>query len=121
MGGLLCLQSSRVLPHELLQLGDLAENPADQIFADEVTITASIGVVGGKLITKGLWDKLGVNWVPYKRGARADFFNSVRRFNDKELEVLERYMREVYEVFKGRADRSRWRRAGRAPSDRGAP
>jgi protease-4 len=80
---------------------------ADRIFADESTITASIGVVGGKLITKGLWDKLGVSWVSYKRGARADFFNSVRHFNDDERELLEHYMRDVYEVFKGHVARGR--------------
>ncbi|UCC99617.1 MAG: signal peptide peptidase SppA, partial [Phycisphaerales bacterium] len=92
----------------IVSMGDVAGSggyyvscAADTIFADEVTITASIGVVGGKLITRGLWDKLGVNWVPYKRGARADFFSSERRFNDDERELLERYMREVYEVFKG--------------------
>jgi protease-4 len=73
---------------------------ADTIFADQTTITASIGVVGGKLITKGLWDKLGIDWVPYKRGARGDIFNSNRRYNDDERALIERYMREVYEVFK---------------------
>lgn len=92
----------------IVSMGDIAGSggyyvscAADTIFADEVTITASIGVVGGKLITKGLWDKLGVNWVPYQRGARADFFNSNRPFNEDERALLERYMREVYEVFKG--------------------
>jgi len=98
----------------IVSMGDVAGSggyyvscAADAIFADEATITASIGVVGGKLITKGLWDKLGVNWVPYKRGARADLFNSVRRFNDNERELLERYMREVYEVFKGQVAEGR--------------
>lgn len=80
---------------------------ADTIFADKVTITASIGVVGGKLITKSMWDKLGINWVPYKRGARADIFNSDRPFNDDEHDVLERYMREVYDVFKGHVVKGR--------------
>jgi protease-4 len=83
---------------------------AETIFADEVTITASIGVVGGKLITKGMWDKLGINWFPYKRGARADIFNSDRPFDDDERELFIRYMREVYDVFKshvvdGRGDK----------------
>lgn len=74
---------------------------ADAIFADEATITASIGVVGGKLITTGLWDKLGVNWVGHKRGANADIFTSSRRFDDGQRKVLEDYMEKVYEVFKG--------------------
>jgi protease-4 len=48
-----------------------------------------------------MWDKLGINWVPYKRGARGDIFNSNRCYNDDEHALLERYMRDVYEVFKG--------------------
>ena len=98
----------------IVSMGDVAGSggyyvscAADAIFADEVTITASIGVVGGKLITKGLWGKLGINWVPYQRGARADIFNSDRPFNDDERELLERYMRTVYEVFKGHVAKGR--------------
>jgi protease-4 len=80
---------------------------ADTIFADRVTITASIGVAGGKLITKGMWDKLGINWIPYKRGAHGDIFNSNRYYNDDERALLERYMRDVYEVFKGHVVKGR--------------
>jgi protease-4 len=80
---------------------------ADTIFADRATITASIGVAGGKLMTKGMWDKLGINWVPYQRGARADIFTSSRPFNDDERALLERYMQDVYEVFKGHVVKGR--------------
>jgi protease-4 len=80
---------------------------ADTIFADKVTVTASIGVVGGKLISKGMWDKLGINWVSYKRGARADIFNSDRPFNDDERDLVKGYMRDVYEVFKGHVTKGR--------------
>ena len=80
---------------------------ADTIFADQATITASIGVVGGKLITKSMWEKLGINWVPYKRGAHGDLFNSRRPYEDEERALLEGYMREVYEVFKGHVAKGR--------------
>jgi protease-4 len=80
---------------------------AETIFADQTTITASIGVAGGKLITKGMWDKLGINWVPYKRGDRGDIFNSNQRYNEDERALLERYMREIYEVFKGHVVKGR--------------
>jgi len=92
----------------IVSMGDVAGSGgyyiacgADAIFADEATITASIGVVGGKLITAGLWDKLGVNWVGHKRGANADLFSSSRSFDDNQRKVLEDYMQKVYEVFKG--------------------
>jgi protease-4 len=99
------IQGSKPL---IVSMGDVAGSggyyiscAADAIFADEVTITASIGVVGGKLVTTGMWDKLGVNWVGYKRGANSDLFNSSRRFDDSQREVLADYMEAVYEVFKG--------------------
>src|SRR5262249_30223053 len=36
--------------------------PADRIVAQPGTITGSIGVFGGKMLTGGFWDKLGVTW-----------------------------------------------------------
>jgi protease-4 len=92
----------------IVSMGDVAGSggyyiacKADAIFADEATVTASIGVVGGKLITSDLWDKLGVNWVGHKRGANADLFSSSRAFDESQRKVLEGYMQKVYEVFKG--------------------
>jgi protease-4 len=92
----------------IVSMGDVAGSggyyvscAADAIFADEATITASIGVVGGKLVTKGLWDKLGINWVGYKRGANADIFSGNRPFDDAQRQLLEDYMGQVYETFKG--------------------
>jgi len=102
--------SHQVQAHKplIVSMGDVAGSggyyiscAADTIFADAVTTTASIGVVGGKLVTTGMWDKLGVNWVGYKRGANSDLFNSSRRFDDSQRELLADYMQTVYEVFKG--------------------
>lgn len=101
----------------VVSMGDVAASggyyiscAAETIFADEVTVTASIGVVGGKLVTADLWNKLGVNWVGYQRGANADIFNSDRPFDDPQRQVLQRYMQTVYDVFKthvaeGRGDK----------------
>lgn len=80
---------------------------AEAIFADTVTVTASIGVVGGKLVTAEMWDKLGVNWVGYKRGANADIFNSERPFDEPQRQLLERYMQDVYDVFKAHVAKGR--------------
>jgi protease-4 len=73
---------------------------ADSIFADRTTITASVGAIGGKFITTGMWDKLGVNWVGYKRGENADLFNSARRWDQLQRAKIEQYMEKVYSVFK---------------------
>jgi protease-4 len=80
---------------------------ADKIFADEVTVTASIGVVGGKLITADMWDKLGVNWVGYSRGANADFLSSLKPFDDSQKQKLEDYMQKIYDVFKDHVAKGR--------------
>ncbi len=98
----------------IVSMGDVAGSGgyyvscgADTIFADEATITASIGVVGGKLVTTGLWDKLGVNWVGYKRGANADLLSSARPFSDSQRQVIQNYMQQVYETFKGHVVKGR--------------
>ncbi len=80
---------------------------ADAIFADEATITASIGVVGGKLVTEDLWNKLGINWVGYKRGANADIFSDAEPFSDAQRQVLQQYMQKIYDVFTGHVAQGR--------------
>ncbi|MCH9021367.1 MAG: S49 family peptidase [Planctomycetes bacterium] len=55
--------------------------------------------MGGKLITTGLWDKLGVSWVEYKRGRNADLLNTSRPFNDRQRARMEGLMYEIYRVF----------------------
>ncbi len=74
---------------------------ADAIFADESTITASIGVVGGKIVTSDMWDKIGVNWVSYQRGANADMLASDNAFTEAQRQHITEWMTEVYDVFKG--------------------
>ncbi|MHC4482273.1 MAG: signal peptide peptidase SppA [Planctomycetota bacterium] len=73
---------------------------ADAIFANGTTITASIGVVGGKFVTTEMWNKLGVNWVGYKRGANADLLSSARRFDEGQRARINDLMEKIYKVFK---------------------
>jgi protease-4 len=98
----------------IVSMGNLAASggyyvscAADTIFADETTITASIGVVGGKLITTGMWDKLGVNWVPYQRGANADLMSSSNKFDESQRKHIHDWMDEIYGVFKGHVTKHR--------------
>ncbi len=83
---------------------------ADEIYADRMTITASIGVVGGKLVTQGLWSKLGINWVGYARGENADLFSTEHLFTENQRAIFREWMADRYEVFKklvveGRGDK----------------
>ena len=74
---------------------------ADTIFADSSTITGSIGVVGGKLATTGMWSKIGITWHSSKRGANADMLSSEDVFTDQQRKRLQALMDEIYAAFKG--------------------
>jgi protease-4 len=74
---------------------------ADTIFADSSTITGSIGVVVGKLVTTEMWNRVGVTWKPYQRGASAAILSSAASFSPPERERIQGWMNDVYDVFKG--------------------
>jgi protease-4 len=85
--------------------------PGDVIFANPSTITASIGVVGGKPILRGLFEeKLGITTVPYTRGKHADMMSTMRPWDDSEQKWLRTYLDEVYDQFKDRIRTSRGQR-----------
>ena len=56
----------------------------DHIFADPSAIVGSIGVVGGKFVTKGLYDKLGLTTESFTKGRNADLFSSNKPFDDRQ-------------------------------------
>ncbi len=71
------------------------------IFADSSTITGSIGVVSGKFATTDMWNKVGISWDAVQRGANADMLSSAAVFTDGQRKLMQGWMDEVYEVFKG--------------------
>ena len=73
---------------------------ADTIFASEGTITGSIGVVGGKIVTTGGWNKLGINWSSHHRGENALILSSSAPFTPGQREKMQSYMTTIYETFK---------------------
>jgi protease-4 len=72
------------------------------IFADPATLTGSIGVVGGKLVTKGLWDWAGVNFYTKSYGKNADLFSTHKQFTEQQRETFRSHMSKVYKAFKDR-------------------
>ena len=91
----------------IVSMGDVAGSggyyvtcASDTIFADDATITASIGVVGGKLVTTDMWNKIGVNWHPYARGANANLLSSDTDFTDAQRQAMQTWMNDIYGVFK---------------------
>ncbi len=73
---------------------------SDTIIADQSTITGSIGVVGGKLATGGLWNKIGINWKAYSRGANAAILSTSQPFTEAQRTRMQAWMDEIYGVFK---------------------
>jgi protease-4 len=73
---------------------------ADTIFVDSATITASIGVVSGKFATTDMWNKIGITWKAYKRGANAGLLGSDDVFSDSERARMRELMTDIYEAFK---------------------
>ncbi len=80
---------------------------SDMIFADRMTITSSIGVLGGKVVTTGMWDKLGVNWHPVKRGDMAAMLSTAAPFTESERAKMRHYMDNIYGIFKDHVVKAR--------------
>lgn len=80
---------------------------ADTIFADDATITASVGVVGGKLVTTEMWNKIGITWKPYPRGTNADLLTTDADFTPAQKQRIQDWMEEIYGVFKNHVTAAR--------------
>ena len=72
---------------------------ADKIVAQPATITGSIGVLGGKIVTTGFWDKLGVSWDDVRTSQNADMFSSTSDFSKEEWARLQAWLDRVYQDF----------------------
>lgn len=76
---------------------------ADKVVAEPMTITGSIGIYGGKYVTRGLGEKLGINVEPMRRGAHAGMNSGEAPFTDDERALLRAQLRAVYDLFIERA------------------
>ena len=72
---------------------------ADKIVAEPGTITASIGVLGGKMLTSGLWDKVGLSWDEVHQGENATMFTGTHDYTPAEWERFEAWLDRVYVDF----------------------
>jgi protease-4 len=72
---------------------------AKKIYAAPGTLTGSIGVIGGKLVTRGLYDKLGLNKEIIARGANSGAMSSSQPFSPSERKVWLEMMEDTYHRF----------------------
>jgi protease-4 len=80
---------------------------ADKIFALPATITGSIGVFSMKLVTTGLYEKLGIKEIILKRGEHADMYSNNRKFTDEERTLLKEQLQRFYDQFLAKVSRGR--------------
>ncbi|QRN97497.1 signal peptide peptidase SppA [Archangium violaceum] len=80
---------------------------ADKIVAQPGTLTGSIGVFGGKMVTADLWEKLGVNWEPLGVGKNATMYSSDLEFTPEQLARNDAFLDRVYEDFTAKAAEGR--------------
>ncbi|HXM12687.1 MAG TPA: signal peptide peptidase SppA [Terriglobales bacterium] len=72
---------------------------ADKIVAEPGTITASIGVLGGKMLTSGLWDKVGLSWDEVHDGQNATMFTGTHDYTPAEWGRFQAWLDRVYVDF----------------------
>jgi protease-4 len=71
----------------------------DYIYADPSAIVGSIGVVGGKFVMKGLYDKLGLTTETFAQGRNAGLFSSNKPFDERQRRLVTNWMKNTYEQF----------------------
>ena len=70
-----------------------------RIFADPAAIVGSIGVVGGKFVYAGLYEKLGLTTASYTVGRNADLYSSSEPWDDRQKRLVRHWMRNTYDQF----------------------
>jgi len=81
--------------------------PASEIFAQPTTLTGSIGIWGGKLITAGFYDKLKASRESVSRGRAAGMYADTAPFDDDQRAKLRTNIGTGYVRFKDRVAQGR--------------
>jgi protease IV len=76
---------------------------ADKIVAEPGTITGSIGVLGGKMLTTGMWEKLGLSWDEVHTSANSRMFTGTHDYSPEEWARFEAWLDRVYDDFTTKA------------------
>ncbi|OGQ10427.1 MAG: hypothetical protein A2138_08270 [Deltaproteobacteria bacterium RBG_16_71_12] len=100
----------------VVSMGDLAASGGyfvamggDRVFASRATLTGSIGVFGGKVVTAGMWDKVGVGFETVKSGDDVDasFFSTDEPYSARARAWLEGELDRIYADFTAKAAQGR--------------
>jgi protease-4 len=81
--------------------------PAQVIVAQPSTLTGSIGIFGGKIVTGGVYGKLGANIESTSIGKHAELDSPARPFNADEVKKLQEQLQAFYDQFVEKVAQSR--------------
>lgn len=80
---------------------------ADKIVAQPGTITGSIGVLAGKMLTGGLWEKVGVSWDEVHTSENATLWTATHDYSPKQWVQFQQWLDRVYDDFTTKAAQGR--------------
>ena len=81
--------------------------PAQVIVAQPATLTGSIGIFGGKIVTGGIYEKFGAHIESTSIGKNAEIDSPVRPFNASELKKVQDELQAFYDQFVEKVAQSR--------------
>ncbi|HYA87031.1 MAG TPA: signal peptide peptidase SppA [Nitrospirota bacterium] len=80
---------------------------ADKIVAQPATITGSIGVFGGKMVTTGFWNKLGVTWDDVHTSKNGEVWTQAKDLTPAQWARMEAWLDRVYADFTSKVSQGR--------------
>lgn len=87
----------------------------DRIFADPATLTGSIGVVAGKFVLAGLFEKLGVKWDVLKTGDYTGLWSTLHDYTPEEQARMDVMIDDTYRTFRDHVSKARKIPAAKMP------
>jgi protease-4 len=81
--------------------------PGQVIVAQPATLTGSIGIYSGKIVTGGTLDKLGITTETVTSGRNADMYSPFKPFSPEQRTRIDEYMQGFYDQFVEKAAQSR--------------
>jgi protease IV len=87
--------------------GYYVSTPASRIIAQPTTLTGSIGIWGGKIVTQGLYDKVKAQREVVSRGKAAGLYSDKAPFSEEQRAKIRSELGSGYALFKARVAEGR--------------
>ena len=80
---------------------------ADRIIAQPGTLTGSIGVLGGKIVSRDLYKKIGMTFDEVHTSKNSGTYSGLQEYSEDEWERFQGWLDRVYEDFTGKVAEGR--------------